>query len=134
MTSRLSMDSNCGLNYKQDRKLQSVKKMDSGSSYSNLVRSETSSQASSRETSVSRPSIDSNDSSRTRDPDPDTTSTTSKQTRKYTSDEIDRKVTSCFDEYIQNKDLVEALKDCEEFKPVDSSQYVEFIESIINMY
>ena len=68
------MDSNCGLNYKQDRQLQSVKKMDSGSSYSNLVKSETSSQASSRETSVSRPSIDSKDSSRTLDPYPDTTS------------------------------------------------------------
>ena len=27
--------------------------------------------------------------------------------------------------------LKEALKDCEEFKPVDSSQYVEFIELFI---
>ena len=129
MTTRSSMDSTRGLSYKQDRQVQSVKKMDSGSSSSNLVRSETSSQASSRETSVSRPSIGSRDSSRTRDPDSDTTS---KQTRRYTSDEIDRKVTSCLEEYIQNKDIIEALKDCEEFKPVDSSQYAEFIELFIN--
>ena len=63
MTTRSSMDSTRGLSYKQDRQVQSVKKMDSGSSSSNLVRSETSSQASSRETSVSRPSIDFRDSS-----------------------------------------------------------------------
>ena len=63
MTSRLSMDSNKSL--RDNRQVQSVKKMDS-SGGSNLVRSETSSQTSSRETSVSRPSLDSRDNSRTR--------------------------------------------------------------------
>lgn len=131
MTSRLSMDSNRGLQYK-DRQVQSVKKMDSGSSYSNLVRSETSSQTSSRETSVSRPSLDSRDNSRTRNSDvaADEAATQIKS-RKYTSEEIERKVNNTLEEYVQNKDTLEALKDCEEFKPVDTSQYVEFIELFI---
>jgi hypothetical protein len=61
MTARLSMDSNKGLN----RSVQNVKKMES---YTNLPKSENSSQASSRETSLSRPS-DSRENSRTRNSD-----------------------------------------------------------------
>ena len=64
MTSRLSMDSSKS---RDNRQVQSVKKMESGGS--NLVRSETSSQTSSRETSVSRPSLNSRDNSRTRTSD-----------------------------------------------------------------
>jgi hypothetical protein len=61
MTARLSMDSNKGLN----RSIQMVKKIDS---YTNLPKSENSSQSSSRETSLSRPS-DSRENSRTRNSD-----------------------------------------------------------------
>ena len=62
MTARLSMDSN--KNFKDSQQVSKVKKSDG--SHSTLPRSETSSQASSRETSMSRPS---RDNSRTRNSD-----------------------------------------------------------------
>ena len=151
MTSRLSMDSQqqqrSNSNYNNKQQTSTTNRKIDGSSYSSLARSETSSQTSSRETSTSRPS---RDNSRNRNSETTTSTTTANKsanpesttstftvsmclipTRNFTSDEIDRKVTSTLDEFIQNKDIAEALKDCEEFKPADSSQYVEFIELFI---
>ena len=50
------------------------------------------------------------------------------RTRAYTSDEIERKVALTLAEYIENEDLSEALKDCDEFRPAKESQVVEFWE------
>jgi len=50
------------------------------------------------------------------------------KTQPYTSDEIERKVGLILAEYIENEDLNEALKDCDEFRPAKESQVVEFCE------
>lgn len=121
MTSRLSMDSNRGWGNKGQ--VQNVKRMDG--SYSNVNnRSADSSRASSREGSASRPSQSSRENSITRN----APSKTDVKTRSYTSDEIERKVTLTLAEYIENDDISEALKDCEEFRPTKESQVVEFCE------
>lgn len=116
MTSRLSMDSNRGWGKSQ---VQNVKKMDS-----NYVNNRSdSSRGSSREGSASRPSVDSRENSRSRtDIKPDV------KLKVFTSEEIDRKVTLTLAEYIENDDISEALKDCEEFRPAKENQVVEFLE------
>jgi len=133
MTSRLSMDSNRGWGNKNNQ-VQSVKKMESG--YSGLnVNSNNSSRASSREGSTSRP-VDSRENSSSRSSSTINSNPSgvakseaaSKNTRSYTSEEIDRKVTVTLAEYIENEDLSEALRDCEEFRPTKEAQIVEFIE------
>ena len=35
------------------------------------------------------------------------------------------------DEFIQNKDFSEALKDLEEFRPIENSQYASYYEQLI---
>ncbi len=129
MTTRLSMDSNRGWGNKNNQ-VQNVKKMEGGYGSMNVNNSNNSSRASSREGSTSRP-IDSreNSSSRGNNSTYDASkSDANKSTRSYTSEEIERKVTVTLAEYIENEDLSEALKDCEEFRPAKESQTVEFIE------
>lgn len=115
----------------KDSQLSKVKNMDG--SHTNLPRSETSSQTSSRETSTSRQS---RDNSRTRNPISDTVTpkglvTSSANSKNYTEDEIDRKVTLLIEEYIQNKDINEAMRDIDEFRPIDSKQLDQFVELMI---
>lgn len=117
-SSRLSMDSSASI--KQDRQIQNVKRMDSVESKGSAP----SSQASSRETSQSRASSRASES---------TTSVlnTDKLQKAYTSDQIDRKTANLLDEYSQHRNVSEALKDIEEFRPVDPEQYSEFVEKVI---
>lgn len=115
--SRLSMDSNkYGSTNKQ---VQNVKRMD------DTIKSETSSQASSRDTSRSN--------SQTRGDSNVNTTSSNKKSQSYTIEEIERKANNTIEEYIQNKDIGEALRDFDDFKPVDQSQYVEFIEQMITI-
>lgn len=51
--------------------------------------------------------------------------------RDYTEDEIERKANLLIEEYIQNNDLTDALKDIEEFQPNDADQVRLFIEKVI---
>lgn len=125
MTSRLSMDSNRG--WANKGQVQNVKRMDG--SYSNVNnRSADSSRASSREGSASRPSQNSRENSMTRNAPASASGKSDVKTRSYTSDEIERKVTLTLAEYIENDDISEALKDCEEFRPSKEAQVVEFCE------
>jgi translation initiation factor 4G len=123
--SRLSMDSNKNMASKQ---LQNVKRMDGGSQQWNNNRSETSSQASSRETSQSRQQSRDNSQTRTSSDSPHQSSNNQ---RVYTSAEIERKAGLTIDEFIQNKDVSEATKDLEEFRPVDSSQLIAYYEQLV---
>jgi len=115
--SRLSMDSNKYAS--TNKQVQNVKRMD------DTIKSETSSQASSRDTSRSN--------SQTRGDSNVNTSSSNIKSQSYTSEEIERKANNTIEEYIQNKDIGEALRDFDDFKPVDQSQYVEFIEQMITI-
>jgi len=118
------MDSNRGWTTNKNSQVQNVKKMEGGYGGQNVNTSNSSSRASSREGSTSRP-VDSRENSTSRS---SATTAPAKGTRTYTSEEIDRKVTVTLAEYIENEDLAEALKDCEEFRPAKEAQTVEFIE------
>ena len=50
------------------------------------------------------------------------------KTRSYTSDEIERKVALILGDYFEHEDMVETLKDCEDFRPNEETQVVEFCE------
>ena len=67
-------------------------------------------------------------SSRTAAQAPVSAKSESAGTRAYTSNEIERKVGLILGEYIENEDLNEALKDCDEFRPAKESQVVEFCQ------
>ena len=134
MPARNSMDASRGWGNKGQ--VQQVKRMEggsgSGSGYQSggNSRSGDSSRASSREGSSSRPSQSSRESSQTRTgaPAPPSAKSEGAKTRAYTSDEIERKVALTLAEYIENEDLSEALKDCDEFRPAKESQVVEFCQ------
>jgi translation initiation factor 4G len=111
--SRDSIDSNSS--FKDNNQLTKVKMMDG--SYNSQQRSEPSSQGSSRESS--------RDNSRSRISD------TSNELRSYSIEEIERKVGLLVDEYIQNSDLSESLKDIDEFQPSNDSQKDQYVEYII---
>lgn len=115
---RLSMESN-------KSHLERTKYLDAKSSMDGSQQSLATSEASSSRTSSRGASI-SRDNSRSRDQ----LSTIKRQA--YTSDEIERKANNTIDEYIQNKDLTESLKDFDDFRPVDPAQYSEFMTQIIN--
>lgn len=97
--------------------------------------SETSSQASSREASQSRPS-ESRDSSVSR-PVVEAIKQLPIQSiikkRTYTRPEIERKANNMIEEFIQNDDISESLKDLEEFQPINEIQLEEFIHQIIQL-
>ncbi len=120
-----------GVGFK-DKQVQNVKKMESSSTsqtgYGN--RSENSSQASSRETSTSRQQSRDNSQSRNSE-SPSLGSLTNIAKKTYTYDEIDRKAALTVDEFIQNKDFSEALKDLEEFRPIENAQYASYYEQLI---
>jgi hypothetical protein len=50
------------------------------------------------------------------------------ETQPYTSDEIERKVALILGDYFEHEDMVETLKDCEDFRPTKETQVVEFCE------
>ena len=105
--------------------------MESSSQHNSGNRSENSSQASSRETSTSRQQSRDNSQSRNSDSASIGSSTNLASKKLYTADEIDRKAGLTIDEFIQNKDVSEALKDLEEFRPTENSQYAAYYEQLI---
>jgi hypothetical protein len=110
--------------------VQNVKKMESSSQSNYGNRSENSSQASSREASTSRQQSRDNSQSRNSE-SPSLGSSTNIAKKSYTDDEIERKAGLTVDEFIQNKDFSEALKDLDEFRPLDNSQYATYYEQLI---
>lgn len=48
----------------------------------------------------------------------------------YTDDEIDRKAINMIEEYAANKNISEALKDIDEFQPVEAEQKITFMEKL----
>jgi translation initiation factor 4G len=96
-----------------DKKLNQVKQMESTS------------QNSSRDSSLSRQS---RDSSITRTNDSTIVADNKQIVKKvYTEEEVERKVNNMVEEYMHNDDVNEALKDIEEFQPVNEEQFEEFV-------
>jgi translation initiation factor 4G len=96
-----------------DKKLNQVKQMESTS------------QNSSRDSSLSRQS---RDSSITRTNESTTVADNKQIVKKvYTEEEVERKVNNMVEEYMHNDDVNEALKDIEEFQPVNEEQFEEFV-------
>ena len=86
---------------------------------------ESTSQNSARDSSLIR---ESRDSSITRTTELTTTANVAEKVKKeYTEEEVERKVLNMVEEYMQNDDVNEALKDIEEFQPIDEQQIEEFI-------
>lgn len=129
--------------YGGHKQFQNVKRIDSASSLTNTA-SQASSQASSRDSSQTRPGSANPasaaassaayvpPSAASKNEPSTTTSTTSQQRdkRSYTEDEIERKALNMIEEYATNKNIAEALGDIDEFRPVDASQHVQFMERL----
>ena len=127
MTACLSMDSNRGWVNKNNQ-VQNMKKIEGSYGGLNINNSNNLSRESSRK-STSRPVYScENSSSSVNNNNPPESDVASKNDCSYTSEEIDRKVMVTLAEYIENEDLAEALKDCEEFRPSKEVQTIEFIE------
>ncbi len=126
-TARLSMDSNKAMSQSSKPYSMANKKMDSQQS---LTNSETasSSRASSRDTSARQ----SRDNSVSASVDPSQSDPNKSKKISYTIEEIERKALNTVEEYIQNKDVSEALKDFDDFRPSDQAQHVLFMEQIIH--
>lgn len=101
------------------RQVQNVKRIDSASSLANSA-SQASSQASSRDSSQTRPGS----------ANPQAASASADERRVYTDDEIERKAINMIEEYMSNKNATEALKDFDEFRPVDAEQTICFMEKL----
>ena len=117
-TSNLSLTSGSSFNKQQS----SSNKNSQDSSYQNKAYKKRDSLSSNGSRNASRAN------SMTREK-PKTTSATSKKA--YSDEEIERKANNTIDEYLQNKSLDEALRDIEEFQPIDSDQLNKYVEQII---